>query len=131
MWHPLRAYRDRLQTERAAERAHQLAVIAQVTKVIEASLDSAAQQNARNADAMLEMARAGGKQADAFSDWLRSFTQTDHGAPTSSVVTEEDEYIAEQQQHLKHGFPADVSVLPEEFKLAFALHRDVAADNMR
>lgn len=130
MFHPFRAYRARRDAALAAERQHQMNVISAVTRVLETSLDSATTQNKQNADAMLAMAKAQATQAEAFGTWLKSFT-TLAEAPTSSVVTEEDEYIEEQKQLLAHGYPADVSVMPEEFKLALALHRDVAADSMK
>lgn len=124
-------WREQAALERALERQHQLAVITQITATLETLLDAQAKQNADTSTAVLALAASAGKNADAFGAWLQSFTAS--AAPTSSVVSEEDEYTAEQLRMAeKFGIsPASLEDLPEEFALAFALRKDFEADVMR
>lgn len=123
--------RARIAADRQLERDHQLAVISQITSSLEHLLDAQAKQNAENAGAVLALAAASAKNADAFAIWLKSFTVAD--APTTSVVTEEDEYAIEQQKLAeRYGIdPADLSDLPDEFRLAFELRKNFDADVRR
>ena len=127
----LARWREASAFERALERQHQLAMVTAFASSLESLFESQAKQTSEQAQAVLALAAASSKNADAFGSWLHSFTAS--AAPTSSVVTEEDEYTREQLQMAeKFGIsPASLEDLPEEFALAFALRKDFEDDVRR
>lgn len=112
--------------ERAAERAHQLAIAEAVIRGLETVSESSARQNAETAAALIEIAKSNQAQAEGFTTWLKSFQIAE--PPTSSVVREEDEFSAEQARLAEQlGLPAAAGEhLPEEFRIAFELAKGIS-----
>lgn len=118
---PYRAW----QVERDLARQHQLALVREVVKGIEALTDAQAIQAKEQAASLTAIATANAAQAEAFSHWLRAFTTS--AAPTASVVTEEDEWEDEQKRLAsRYGLnPELLANLPEEFRLAHQLQQGI------
>lgn len=123
LWALLCAPYDAWQAERALAREHQLALVREIVKGVEALTDGQVEQAREQARALIEVARANSAQAEAFGNWLKSFTVA--AAPTSSVVSEDDEWAAEQAKLAsQYGLTPDMADhLPEEFKLAHQLQQ--------
>lgn len=125
----LTAYRERKaaeaearRVEREAERTHQALLLKTFLASLESIQEASAKESTSNAGALIEIAKGITAQAESFGQWIKLFNTT--SAPTTSTVTEEDEYQAEQLANVKAGLPADIAALPEEFRLAWALHND-------
>lgn len=108
----VKRYREREATALQSERDHQLALITQLARSLEVITEGSAKQAEENTKAIMALSASSAEQAKAFSSWIDSFKIA--AAPTSSVVRDDDE-IAEEQARLEES-------LPEEFRLAFALH---------
>lgn len=108
------------QVERAAERAHQIAMLDAVIRMVESLGDAQSKQTAETSAALIEIAKANQAQAAGFTSWIQSFQTLT--PPTSSVVTDEDEYDAEQQR-IADKLGLDAADLPEEFRLALELRQ--------
>jgi hypothetical protein len=123
----LKHYRERAAQAAAAERSHQLAMLDRVTTMVENLVDSQAKQAAEQGAALVEIAKANQAQSVIFSEWMKSFQIAT--APTSSVVREEDELIAEQSRLLDElGINPDAAAaLPPEFRLALELQRGITS----
>lgn len=114
----------RLAEERAAERAHQLSLVESIVRGLETISESSAKQAGELRVALVEIAKSSQAQSEGFSNWLKLF-QT-NSAPTSSVVRDEDELLAERNRSLAQEL--GVESLPEEFQLAHQLMRGFEAD---
>lgn len=110
------------QQERQAERLHQQELLKTFLRSLELIQETAAKESGENAKALIEVAKSVTAQAESFGEWLKCFQPT--SAPTTSVVRDEDEYVEEQLERMNQGLSADVSVLPPELQLAYALHHD-------
>lgn len=116
----IRNWRERRDAREARERQHQLAMLESIGKTLESLADANSSLVKQTTDALIAIAHANQAQAGAFSEWLKSFQTT--SAPTSTTVSEEDEYAAEQAKLLESmGISLDGSDVPEEFKLALSL----------
>lgn len=108
--------------EKEAERSHQQALLKTFLTSLETIQETSAKESSANAQALMKVAESVAAQAQSFAEWMKCFQTTT--APTSSVVTEDDEYRSEQLALVKQGLPADVDALPEEFRLAWVLKND-------
>lgn len=108
--------------ERDRERAHQATLLNSFLASLETIQASATEKATEDTHALVEVAKGMTAQATAFSEWIKLFQTST--APISSVITEEDEYRAEQQRKAELGYPVDLEDLPPEFQLAYALKRD-------
>lgn len=111
-----------LRSEREAERSHQAILLKTFLSSLEAIQEASAKESTANAGALIEVAKSITAQAQSFGQWITLFNTT--SPPTSSTITEEDEYRAEQLANHQKGLPADIAALPEEFQLAWTLHND-------
>lgn len=123
MFNPFRAWHERREAERRLEREHQLAMVGKLVEMIESLGDAQVAQAKEQSLALVELAKSVQAQSASFEKWLDSFKLVD--APTSSVVTDEDEWTAEQKKLAEQlGIPADaVEYIPPEFKLALELRQ--------
>lgn len=108
--------------EKQRERDHQVALLNGFLSTLETIQSAQAEKSSKDTDALIAVAQGMTAQAQSFSKWLELFQQT--SAPTSTVITEEDEYRLEQQKKAELGYPVDIDDLPAEFQLAYALKRD-------
>ncbi len=108
--------------EKQAEREHQQTLLKTFLTSLETIQETSAREASDNSKALIEVAKAMTQQAAGFAEWMKCFQTT--SSPTTSVVTEEDEYKAEQMKAMEAGMPADIAALPEEFRLAWALRND-------
>lgn len=124
---PIEAARERREQREARARDHQLALVREIVKGIEALTDGQVAQAREQGAALTAIATANAAQSEAFSKWFSSFQIT--SPPTSSVVSEEDEWAREQQKLAEHyGLPSEAAFdLPEEFRLAHELKTNFAA----
>lgn len=127
MRRPFVAVRERREQREALAREHQLALVREIVKGLEAITDGQVAQAREQASALTEIAKANAAQSEAFSKWFSSFQIS--SPPTSTVVTEEEEWAREQQKLAEHyGIPAEAAFdLPEEFRLAHELKTSFAA----
>lgn len=100
-----------LHMERERERRHQLELMETIFTKMEETQRHTLEGFSEIAKGNIEMARA-------FSNWIELFKAT--SAPTSSVIRDDDEWLAEQAKLKAEGFPID---MPAEFQLAAVLHR--------
>jgi len=125
--HFIRRRRERLAEERAAERAHQLALLSQFTNMLENLTEAQQRSHSATAEALMEIAKASQAQAESFTGWLKSFQSPD--PPTSTIVREEDELRDEVARTLaENGIDLANAELPPEFRLALSLRDDFVAN---
>jgi hypothetical protein len=117
----IKHYRERTEArlaleaqERAAERAHQRALLETIfTKLVESQRTTT--------DGILALADAQRAQAGVMQTWLDGFRLNDPTPTPATVVRPEDEWVKEQLRLDELGL-ADASLnLPPEFRLAFEL----------
>jgi hypothetical protein len=108
--------------ERHRERLHQEVMLDKVLASLESIHEAAYKQNSADSQALIAVAKGMTAQATAFGDWIKCFQTAQ--VPTTSNVREEDEYLAEQERLVALGLPADLAVLPEEYRLAYVLNHD-------
>ena len=128
----VKRYRERVDArwqrdadERAAERAHQRALLETIfSKMVES-------QKVQS-DSILALADAQRSNADVMKTWLDGFKISDP-APAKPVVanTDEEEWVKEQLELSKLGLAdLDLNTLPPEFQLAYALaHSEPEAES--
>ena len=115
--------RERIRAEREAERQHQLAMFDKVIVMFETLADGQSRTAEQQSAALIEIAKANAAQAETFATWLKSFHTVE--TPTSSVITDEDEFYAEQQRMFEDaGIPT--ADLPPEFQLALRLQKGIS-----
>lgn len=110
------------------EREHQLNMIRAAVSAVEALAEGQARAAETQSAALIKLAEASHAQANSFSEWLKSFQIS--SAPESSVVSEADEWRAEQdalRKQLGLDPTDDPEDVPEEFRLALELQRDFIA----
>lgn len=118
----------------AAEREHELALVREALRGLEVFVEGQAAVAETQSAALMKLAEATASQASAFAEWFKSFQIS--SPPTTSSVTEEDEFRAEQDR-LREEFGISPSAvfdptdLPEEFRLAHELQKDFLADVRR
>lgn len=117
--------RERRDERLRSSQQHQLALFAQATHALEVLVEGHARQAEEQTKGLMAMAQATTAQAEGFSTWIKSFQIA--GAPTTSTVTEEDEWRTEQHQLLDAIDRQDIESLPAEFRLAAELQRDFHA----
>lgn len=118
---PFVAYIEARAEEARIGREHQLALVREIVKGIEALADGQVSQAREQSAALIAIAQANAAQAASFSKWFESFQIT--SAPTSSSVSEEEEWATEQRKLAEsYGLPPELGPdLPEEFRLAHQL----------
>lgn len=128
MFNYFKTRRDERSAERAAGRAHQLAMIDGIKSTLETLVEAQAEQTHSMVEGLMALAKANEANAQGFTAWLNQFRVTD--TPTTSVVRDEDEYDAEQRRVAERlGVPPDaLDDIPEEFRLALSLKNGFEAD---
>ncbi len=109
-----------------AEREHQQALLKTFLKSLETIQETSTKESAANAQALVAVAQGLIAQATAFGEWMKLFQVS--GAPTTSVITELDEYRAEQIKAFEAGLPAEIAALPEEYRQQWVLMHSADPD---